>query len=189
MIYTANFETAKIYIKTGLKKRAKEYLEKVLRAVPEAEREASNGVYLKSLFLLARLHLEDGDRKGSADYIDRGLAVKPDHADLLFLKALLLWDIARHDEMFLNLMAYLGAVIAADAGRYDYEYNGESVVAEAIYKLIPEAYTKAAARHQLADAIAEAASRSENSMIQTVHRILQDVDNHGKKEAGIADAR
>lgn len=185
MSYTANFETAKIYVKTGLKVRAEEYLVKVVEAVPEAERETNNSVYLKALSLLARLHIEKGDREGSARYVEQGLSAKPDHADLLFLKALLLWDIGRHDEMFLNLMGYLGAVVAANASRYDYDYNGEKVVAEAIYKLIPEAYAKAVARPRLAAAIAEAASRSENTMIRTVHKILQEVD-HGKREAGIA---
>ena len=189
MSYAANFETAKIYFKSGLKERAKEYLVNVVQAVPEAEREINNDVYLKALSMLARLHLEAGDRGRSADYVEQGLAAKADHADLLFLKALLLWDIGRHDDMFLNLMGYLGAVVATDAARYDYDYSGERVVAEAIYKLLPEAYVHAASRAQLAVAIAEAAARSDNKMIRTVHEILQRTDAHDEKEqAGLDDA-
>src|SRR3569832_2561858 len=146
MSYAANFETAKIYFKSGLKERAKEYLVNVVQAVPEAEREVNNNDKLMSLSMLARLHLETGDRERSADYVEQGLAAKADHADLLFLKALLLWDIGRHDDMILNLMGYLGAVVATDAARYDYDYSGERVVAEAIYKILPETYVHAASR-------------------------------------------
>src|SRR3569832_262131 len=108
MSYAANFETAKIYFKSGLKERAKEYLVNVVQAVPEAERDV---------------------------------------------------------------------------------YSGERVVAEAIYKLLPEAYVHAASRAQLAVAIAEAAARSDNKMIRTVHEILQRTDAHDEKEqAGLDDA-
>src|SRR3569833_3190075 len=67
MSYAANFETAKIYFKSGLKERAKEYLVNVVQAVPEAEREVNNDVYLQALSMLARLHLETGDRERSAE--------------------------------------------------------------------------------------------------------------------------
>ncbi|MEK7321707.1 MAG: hypothetical protein AABZ84_01350, partial [Pseudomonadota bacterium] len=90
MSYTANFDTAKIYLKTGLKARAQEYLVKVVEAIPTHECVAGNLVYLKTLTLLARLSLEGGERARCIGYVDRGLAVKADHADLLFLKALLL---------------------------------------------------------------------------------------------------
>src|SRR3569832_1571657 len=127
MSNAANFETAKIYFKSGLKERAKEYLVNVVQAVPEAEREVNNDVYLKALSMLARLHLETGD--------------------------------------------------------------GERRAAEAIYKLLPEAYVHAASRAQLAVAIAEAAARSDNKMIRTVHEILQRTDAHDEKEqAGLDDA-
>src|SRR3569833_2587224 len=169
----AELGTAEIYMKWGLKERAKEDLVNVAQAVPEAEREVNNDVFLLALSMLARLHLETGDRERSADYVEQGLAAKADHADLLFLKALLLWDIGRHNDMFLNLMGYLGAVVATDAARYDYDYSGERVKAEAIYKLLPEAYVHAASRAQLAVAIAEAAARADNKMIRTVHEILQ----------------
>src|SRR3569833_4578681 len=97
MSYAANFETAKIYFKSGLKERAKEYHVNVVQAVPEAEREDNKDVYLKALSMLARLHLETGDRERSAAYVEQGLAAKADHAELLFLKARVLWDIGRHD--------------------------------------------------------------------------------------------
>src|SRR3569623_119362 len=140
MSNAANFETAKIYFKSGLKERAKEYLVNVVQAVPEAEREINNDVYLKALSMLARLHLEAGDRGRSADYVEQGLAAKADHADLLILKAQMLWDIGRHDDMFLILLGFLGVVVVTDAARYDYVYSGERVGAEAIYMLLPEAY-------------------------------------------------
>lgn len=189
MSYTANFDTAKIYLKTGLKARAREYLVKVIEAIPADECAADNLVYLKTLTLLARLSIEGGERERCIGYVDRGLAVKPDHADLLFLKALLLWDDERHDEMFLNLMGYLGAVVDQNAAQYEYEYSGQKVVAEALYKLLPESYAKSASRPQLAAAISDSAASSANTMIQAVHKILQEVDAHGKKEqAGISGA-
>lgn len=181
MSYIANFDTARIYLKTGLKARAHEYLAKVLDAIPAEERTAANPVYLKTLTLLARLGIEGGERERCAAYVEQGLAAKPDHADLLFLKALLLWDVQRHDEMFLSLMGYLGAVTAEDAAGHEYEYGGQRVVAESLYKLIPECYAKSASRARLAAAIADSAARSDNAMIQLVHKILQEVDAHGKK--------
>jgi len=182
MSYTANFETAKIYLATGLKERAREYLVKVVDSVPEQERSTGNAVYLKALALLARLAIEDSDRDHSAGYIEQGLAIKPDHADLLFLKALLFWDIQRYDDMFLALMAFLGAVLADDAAKFDYEYIGEKVVAEAVYKLLPDAYMKAASSEQLAAAIAAAAAHTDNALIKTVHKVLQKAERHGKEQ-------
>lgn len=175
MSYTGNFDTAKIYLNTGLNERAKEYLLKVLDAVPEEERGAANAIYLKSLVLLARIQLEAGDPERCAAYVEKGLSIKPDHADLSFLKALMLWDNRRYDEMFLALMDYLGALIHAEAARYEYEYAGQQVVAEVVYKLLPEAYAKAAARQELAAAIAAMAARTDNEMIVAVNKVLQEV--------------
>lgn len=183
MSYTANFETAKIYADTGLKVRAKEYLEKVVNDVPECERKAGNVVYLKALSMLARIALEESDRARSAEYIDAGLRVKHDHADLLFLKALLFWDIQRYDEMFLTLMIYLGALFDESSTSFDYEYAERKVVAEAIYKLLPEAFSRSEARPQLAKAIAEKAGMTDNAMIKLVNKVLQETDGRGEEAA------
>src|SRR3569833_3341194 len=135
MSYTANFETAKIYLVTGLKERAREYLVKVVDSVPEQERSTGNAVYLKALALLARLAIEDSARDHSAGYIEQGLAIKPDHADLLFLKALLFWDILRYKNKKQKKKNKHNTKHTNNTTKNNYEYIGEIVGADAVYKL------------------------------------------------------
>ncbi|HHM04485.1 MAG TPA: hypothetical protein ENJ19_01920 [Gammaproteobacteria bacterium] len=172
MDYKANLDTVKIYLATGLTERAREYLQKILSGTPEAQRRAADPVYLKAVALSARLCLEEEDRQGGAAHIEHGLSLKPDHADLLFMKALIYWDIQRFDEMFVVLVAFLAAVTAADAEQYDYQYAAQPVLSDVVYKLLPEAFDKATSRTALAEVVQKAAAVSHSDLIQTVHTVL-----------------
>lgn len=175
MSYAGNLETAEIYLSAGLKNRTEEYLDDVLASVPQAERIGNNPVYLKALELRARLRLEAGDRESAIHCIDEGLDLKQDHVDMLFLKALFLWDMQRYDDMFLALIDYLGAVAGEQRPEFRYEYGGKNVIEKVLGELLPEAFAKAQSREQLAQAIADRAKNSSNEVILAVYRVIQKV--------------
>lgn len=175
MSYAGNLETAEIYLSAGLKNRTEEYLNDVLASVPQNEKSGNNPVYLKALELRARLRLEAGDRESAMHCIDEGLGFKQDHVDLLFLKALFLWDMQRYDEMFVALIDYLGAVAGEQKPEFRYEYSGRNVIEKVMGELLPEAFAKAQSREQLAQAIADRARNSTNEVIQAVYRVIQEV--------------
>ena len=177
MSYAGNLETAEIYLSAGLKDRTEEYINDVLASVPEAEKVGGNPVYLKALELRARLRLEAGDRDSAIHCIDEGLGHKHDHVDLLFLKALFLWDMKCYDDMFVTLIDYLVAVTGEQRPESRYEYGGKNVIEKVMGELLPESFAKAPSRDQLAQAISERATHSSSEVIQAVYRIIQKVQN------------
>ncbi len=137
--YVANYNFSLSYLKSNQKDAAGEALESALAQVPENEKNGNNPVYLSILLLLAFLGLEKNDFERVARYAEEGLAVKKDHADLLFVKALLLMDLKRFDEMLEVLIHYLLALDAADREKFDYKYTSEAALKEVYYSLLPVA--------------------------------------------------
>ena len=188
MDVSANLDTAQLYLNTGLLERAAEYLEAVEEAVPEGERGAANGEWLRWLALRARLDLMREDRAACAERIGEGLALAPQHVDLLFLRTLIYWDCGRPDEMFVSLLAYLGAVAATppeEAARY--EYASPAVVRDALETLLPAAYRAAPSRAAFREAVERAARRARgNELFATVLALLERIDR-AEAERGEAD--
>ena len=175
MSYSGNLETAEIYLSAGLKDRTEEYLDDVLATVPQSERIGNNPVYLKALELRARLRLEAGDRDSAIRCIDEGLGLKQDHLDLLFLKALFLWDMQHYDDMFVALIDFLVAVTGEQQPEFRYEYGGKNVIEKVMGELLPMSFAKAPSRDQLEQAIAARAMNSSNEVIQAVYSVIQKV--------------
>ncbi|HHQ41497.1 MAG TPA: hypothetical protein ENK20_04310 [Chromatiales bacterium] len=188
MDVSANLDTAQLYLNTGLLERAAEYLDAVEEAVPEEARGAANAEWLRWLALRARLDLMREDRAACAARIGEGLALAPQHVDLLFLRTLIYWDCARPDEMFVSLLAYLGAVAATPPGEASrYEYASPAVVRDALETLLPAAYRAAPSRAAFREAVEQAARRARgNELFATVLALLERIDR-AEAEKGEAD--
>ena len=122
--YTANYNYAMSFLKFKQKEEAEYALKRALSQVPGNEKNENNIVYLSILANLAFLALERRDLESSARCVEEGLAVKNNHADLLFIKALMLMDIKRFDEMLEALILYLLAIDVTDAGKFNYQHAG-----------------------------------------------------------------
>jgi len=177
--YQANYDTAITYLRVGLEDRARESLEKTLESVPDNEKTDDNIVYLKTLFLLSKINLEKDDIRKALQYLDEGLRVKKDHADLLFLWSLCLRNAKRYDEMFASLITYLVSLTARDEGRYEYEFSGEAALGEVCDKLIPLSYTHSSAPREFCDVVKRLAEKTQNPAINKALEAITALDCSG----------
>ncbi|MGO9014987.1 MAG: hypothetical protein ACLQF0_08405 [Dissulfurispiraceae bacterium] len=137
--YKANYDFALSYLKLGQKDAAIEALSMALSQVPDHEKNEKNNIYLSILSTLAFLLVENRDFENAARYVEEGLAVKKEHADLLFVKSLLLLDMKRFDEMLETIIHYLLSVDKGDNEQFNYKYIHEGVMDEIYGTLLPMA--------------------------------------------------
>ncbi len=182
MSYEANYNTALTYIRSGLMDRALESLHTALVGIPNNEKNKDNVIYLRILTLLARVGLEKGNRHEAIDYIDQGLNIMEDHADLLFLKSLYFCDDKRYDEMAGTIVAYLVSLVTSDVSRYDYEFTGESAVREVFERLIPISYKRAVAHKEILGIVRRLSEKTDNGLIKQAYSIMVEIDK--KRETG-----
>lgn len=149
--YAANYDSALSYLKLNLKEPAIEALKRALSQVAEEEQDADNFIYLNILASLAFLELEKRNIDTAQRYVEQGLATRQDHADLLFVKALVLLDYHQFDEMMEALIRYLIAVEAPDAGGFAYKYTHEVALNEVFSSLISTAYKYALQWREIQD--------------------------------------
>ncbi len=181
MSYEANFNTALTYIRTGLSDRAVEALHKALAGVSDGEKTPDNVIYLRILTLLARLTLERGMRDEAFHYINDGLGLKENHADLLFLNALYLLDEKRYDEVTGTLIAYLVSLTQSDSSRYDYEFTGAGALKEVYGRLIPLAYSRSVSHREILNIVKLLSEKTGSELIIQVYKIMLEIDE--KREA------
>jgi tetratricopeptide (TPR) repeat protein len=176
MSYEANYNTALTYLNAGLTDRAFELLDKAAKEVPDGEKTRDNAVYLKILSLLAKINLEKGMKDAATLYIEEGLKVKTDHSDLLFLKALYLWDTNRYDEMFGAIVTYLVSLVTLERDKYDYEFTGEGALKEVFETLIPVAYKKSQTRGETITIVKQLAEKTQNALLQRAYDVMLEMD-------------
>lgn len=177
MSYAGNFDTAQIYLKAGLKDRAHEYFRQVLAAIPQQEQTAHNVIYLRTLVCIARLSLERDDWPECVRCIERGLAVKPDHLDLIFLKALMYWDVKQYDEMFLTLIAYLSLLPGRSDDPHQYEYTADKTLAEVQHRLLPVAFKNSVSKAAFMQSIQTMANNGSNVFISRLATVLHNLES------------
>ncbi len=179
----ANFDTGVTYLRAGLTERARESFERALADVAPAARVAENGTYLKTLTLLARLHLERGAAAAAIQFIDQGLAVKPGHCDLLFLRALCCWEQKRFDEMFLALIHFLAVMAPPATEPYLYEFTHAMAVKEVCDTLLPKAYRHSTSRGQTHAVVQRLAEQTGNPLLEQACRRIAEIDQAAQAEA------
>ena len=137
--YIANYNYALSYLKLNQKEAAIEALKRALSQIPSKEKHGDNVIYLSILSTLAFLVIESKDFTSVAQYVEEGLAVKENHADLLFMKSLLLLDMRRFDEVLESIVHYLLSLEEMDSERFHYKYAHEGALNEVYNNILPTA--------------------------------------------------
>lgn len=175
MSYQANFQSALSYLKLGDVAKAVESLNRAYAQMPDAEKTRENSSYLKTVSLLARFGLDQQDRERVWTLVNEGLTVKEDHVDLLFIKALLLLDEKRYDDMLVTLISYiLHTMSAGEAEAYRYELIGEKFDVEVFENLLPAAYRQAPSGNAVRERLASFGSA--DVRIQRALAVMADLE-------------
>ncbi len=175
--YVANYNYALSYLKLGQKETAIEALKRALSQVPENEKNEENAIYLSILSALAFLVIENKDFESVARNVEEGLAVKKDHADLLFMKTLLLMNLRRFDEMLETIIHYLLALEEKGAEKFNYGYAHEGAVKEIYNNLLPMAYKCAFEHAQIREIVHKLYKSAGSEGLKRAYDLMVEIDS------------
>ncbi|MBF0539975.1 MAG: hypothetical protein HQK91_00795 [Nitrospirae bacterium] len=175
--YKANLDSAIAYLKVGQKGLALDALTKALGQVPEQDINIDNAAYFKILALLAELNISETNQIDAARYLDQGLHIKPDHADLLFLKGVLLYEQGEFDITLVLITRFLVGIEAPDAKYYDYVYNNDGAVNEAMENIAINAYKNSVNKEKLLNIIEQLSEKSKLPLMKKLVLNLQRVSD------------
>jgi predicted Zn-dependent protease len=170
--YTANYQSALSYLKLNLKDPARETLKRALSQVSQDEMREDNPIYLGIVSTLAILSLEQADFEGACRYVDQGLSVKKNHLDLLFIKALLLMDQKRYDEMLEAIIHYLLAKGNGEEGVYQYRYAHEGALKEVYDNLLPTSYRLAFQQNEIKELVRKLSEAARNEWLKKACEVM-----------------
>lgn len=140
VLYKANLDSAIAYLKVGQKGLALDALTKALAQVPKEDINPDNADYFKVLTLLSELYISASKQIEAVKLIDHGLEIKPDHADLLFLKGILVYELREFDIALVLITRFLVGIESPDAKYYNYVYNNQGAINEAMENIAITAY-------------------------------------------------
>lgn len=174
--YAANYNSALSFLKLDQKEPALEALKRALSQVPEADKTGDNATYLGILASLSFLTLEKRESRQAAAYVDEGLAVKKNHADLLFVRSLLLLDAQRFDEVLEAIINYLLALGDAAAPRFEYRFTHPGVLKEVYDTLLPTAYRSALQYDGIKAVVEKLCKATGSELLEKVHSVMDGID-------------
>lgn len=171
--YKANYDSALSFLKLDQKEPAIEALKRALSQVANDEKLESNTTYLSILAVLAFLSLEKREFENATAYVEEGLAVKKNHADLLFVKSLLLFDAKRFDEMLEVIIHYLLALGEKDTDKFDYKYTHPGALKEIYDALIPTACRYALQYDQIKDVVNKLCQATKSKWLARAYEVME----------------
>lgn len=175
--YLSNYKSALCFLQENQKDTAFEVLQRALSQVPENEMTVDNATYLNILARIAFLLLERHEPQRAYEYVIKGLEVKKDHADLLFMKSLSLFDLHWFDEMMDAIINYFLALDKEDAHSFDYRFVNEGIFRELFGVLIPKAYKCAFQHEQIRELVQKLYKVTGNVNLGKTYEIMIDIDN------------
>lgn len=177
IIYEANYKSALSYLKQSFKEQALDCLNRAYQQVPTEHKSGDNIIYLDILDNLAILYLGKGDREKAKAFIDEGLAVKNNHADLLFLKSLLLLDEMRYDEMLEAIIYYFLSISEEDVSLYNYKYVHGEALKEIYDNLLPTSYKNAFQHKEIRNIVEKLVNATNNEWLKKTSDIMAKIDS------------
>jgi hypothetical protein len=160
-----------------MKGQALDCLNRAYSQVSSEHKSVDDIFYFNILSNLSFLSLEKGDKIRTKSLIEEGLSIKKDHADLLFLKTLLLMDEQRYDEMLEALTHYFLSLGADDISLYNYIYTHEGALIEIYDNLLPVAYKYAFQHSQIRDVVSRMCEVTNNRWLVRAHEIMVKIDS------------
>ena len=175
--YEANYKSALSFLKQGMKSQAFDCLNKAYSQVSAEHKTVDNVFYFNILSHLSNLLIENRDTGSAKRLIDEGLSVQKEHADLLFLKVLLLMDENRYDEMLESITHYFLSSTAGDISLYNYRFTHEGALREIYDNLLPVAYKNAFQHLQIRDVVFRLCEVTNNIYLLRAHEIMVKIDS------------
>jgi hypothetical protein len=174
--YEANYRSALSFLKLGIKEQALDCLDRAYAQVPNDKKSGSNTVYLDILDTLAILSFERGEKEKVGKLIGEGLSIKKNHADLLFMRSLLLMDERRYDEMLESIIHYYLSITDDDVALYNYKYVHEGALREVHDNLFPTAYRNAFQHEHIREIIFNLAKTTQNQWLIKACELMASID-------------
>lgn len=174
--YAANYNSALSFLKLDQKEPAIETLKRALAQVPDADKNENNATYLSILASLSFLSLEKRESEQAAAYVDEGLAVKKNHADLLFVRSLLLLDAQRFDEVLEAVVNYLLALGDGTARQFEYRFAHAGVLKEVYDALLPTAYRSALQHDQIKGIVEKLWKATQSELLENAYNVMNSID-------------
>lgn len=170
--YEANYRSGLSFMKLALKEQALDCFNRAYGQVPEREKIEDNVIYLDILNHLANLTLEKSERGRSIRFVEEGLALKKDHADLLFLQSLLYMDEKRYDEALQAMIHYFLSLGEENAYRYNYRCIHEGALKEIYDHLLPTAYRSASEPRAIREVVDRLCKSTQNGWLIQAHEVM-----------------
>ncbi len=174
--YISNLNSAIAYLKMGKRDPARESLNRALSQVPEDEKNSGNISYIKLLSYLAATAVGDGDYTSAAKYIEEGLALKEIHADLLYMRLLVLMHRGAYNAMFPEVLKYLMACGAEDRSIYDCGFATQEVIDKVMNEILPQAYENSVNHEAYYAAVTRYTETMDNKLLKRAHEIMTEID-------------
>lgn len=174
--YEANYYSALSYLKMNLKEEAMDCFERAYSQIPEGHKREDNVVYFQILSRLVVFHLETSHPEQSKQFVEEGLGIKRDYPDLLFLKAVLLVDDQKYDEMLEAIILYLLTISDIQMDHSDYLYVNEVALDEVYNNLIPMAYRSALNSRPIREIVEKLSNKTQSQWLTRAHTIMLQMD-------------
>jgi len=174
--YIANLNSAIAYLKMGKRDPARESLNRALSQVPEDEKKSDNLSYIKLLSYLSAMAVGDGDYTTAARYIEEGLALREIHADLLYMRLLVLMHRGAYNAMFPDVLKYLIACGAEDLSIYDCGFTTQEVIDKVMNEMPPLAYEHSTDHEAYFAAVTRFTDAKDNRLLKRAHEIMTAID-------------
>lgn len=176
MTYEANYATAVTYLEAGFFDRGLELMRRAHSEIPVELRRADNPAYFAVLVSLVEQMLKKGRLVDAQPYLDEGLKCKANHADLLLLQSMSLWDQCRYEEVVGMLITFLVARLDGGADLYKYHYVGGGALKEVFQTLLPESYRRSQSHERLVEIAGELAEKTGDPALSKAYEIMRGVD-------------
>ncbi len=174
--YIANLNSAIAYLKMGKREHARESLSRALSQVPENEKTTDNLYYIRMLSFLGAMAVGDGDYASAARYIEEGLALREIHADLLYMRLLVLMHRGAYNAMFPDVLKYLIACGADDSTIYDAGFATQESINKVLNEILPLAYENSTGREAYLAAVTRFIDATGNELLKRAYEIMTEMD-------------
>jgi tetratricopeptide (TPR) repeat protein len=175
--YIANLNTAVAYLKMGKRDQARDSLKRAFSQVPEDEKKSDNLSYVKILSYTAAIAIGDEDYAKAAKYVEEGLSLKEGHADLLFMRLLVLRHRGAYNAMFPDVLKYLIACSSAeDRTIYEYGFTTPELIKQVMDEILPPAYENSADHEAYMAAVTRFVENTGSPFLKMAHEIMTNID-------------
>jgi len=174
--YDANYQSGLSYLKLHLKDQALDCFHRAYAQLSDEDKTEKNIVFFAILGNLAQFALRGNNMEAAKKWVNEGLCVKENHADLLYLNCLLFLDDKRYDEMLGGIIHFLMALGEGDVDDYAYQYTHPAALDEIYDHLLPTAYKRAIEGDAIRGVVERLCAKTGDKGLKKALDIMQVID-------------